>query len=53
MFALMENVNDIYPYSTTASLASPFKVSSSQFPFPVAVAAIAIILLIVGIFNLS
>lgn len=48
VFQSMEGVQSTYPFSETSSQSSSYLVSSSQFPYPVAVVAIAIILLIVG-----
>lgn len=47
-FANMENVSTAYPFAAIAGNINYYQNDSTQFPFPLAVVAIAIILLIVG-----
>jgi hypothetical protein len=44
----MENITAVFPYQYTSGSTTNFKVNSTQYPFPLAIIAIAIILLIVG-----
>lgn len=47
-FASMEAVTAIYSYASTSGASTTFKADTTQFPYPLAIVAIAIILLIVG-----
>jgi hypothetical protein len=51
-FKSMEDAQLTYAFSETSSQTSSYLVSMGQFPYPVAVVAIAIILLIVGKYSL-
>ena len=43
-----EKVTNIYSYASTSGTSANFQANTTQFPFPLAVVAIAIVLLIVG-----
>lgn len=44
----MESVTASYAYASTSGASTNFKADTTQFPFPQAVVALAIVLLIVG-----
>lgn len=45
----MEGANSAYTYASTSGTTTNFMANTTQFPFPLIVVALAIILLIVGI----
>ena len=47
-FSSMESITTAYTYASTSGTSTSFKANTTQFPFPQAVVAIAIVLLIVG-----
>lgn len=47
-FSSMESITTAYSYASTSGTSTLFKANTTQFPFPQAVVAIAIVLLIVG-----
>jgi hypothetical protein len=44
----MQNVTSVYAYASTSGTSTNFQADTTQFPFPLAVVALAIVLLIVG-----
>lgn len=49
----MENVTTAYPYASTTGSITYFQADSTQFPYPLTVVAIAMVLLIVGNHSLT
>jgi hypothetical protein len=47
-FLLQNDVTNVYSYANTSGTNANFQANTTQFPFPLAVVAIAIVLLIVG-----
>lgn len=47
-FTAMESGSSVYSFASTSGASTKFLANTTQYPFPLAVIAIAIILLIVG-----